>query len=225
VKAQILVVEDDVATQELVTSLLVSSGHTTITADDGASAIEKARALEPDLIIMDLGLPDRDGLEVCREIRETSDALILMLTGRDDEVDTVLGLKMGADDYVTKPFGARELTARVEALTRRMNSGQPSCNGFVVGDLAVDPTGREVTVEGAEVQLTKLEFDILETLCERPAHVFTRDALIERVWGHDWHGDGHLVDVHVANIRKKIDSAGGPSHIKTVRGVGFRMVA
>ena len=228
-KARVLVVDDAPEFLELVAGLLRKEGYDVTEAADGAAAIGGIGDVDPDLVVLDLSLPDLDGMEVCRQIRERTDAYVLMLTARDAEVDRVMGLKTGADDYMTKPFSPRELSARVEALLRRPRaSSQPAASRpgedeLVFGDLVIRPLAREVEVAGAAIELTRIEFDILGVLSERPRMVFSRAALRERVWGDNWFGDDHVVDVHIANLRKKIDLGDGPSHVRTVRGVGYRM--
>ena len=168
---------------------------------------------------------------MCRKVRAFSDAYVLMLTARGDEVDRVVGLEVGADDYMTKPFSPRELVARVRAMLRRPrrrrlpDGARRRAPAARFGSLEVDPLGHIVLVEGEEVQLTRIEFDLLETLTSKPAMVFSRALLRERVWGPDWFGDDHVVDVHIANLRKKIDQRRPTSHVRTVRGVGYRMAA
>jgi DNA-binding response OmpR family regulator len=186
--------------------------------------VERARAYLPDVIILDLGLPEVDGVDVCREIRTFSDAYIVMLTARQDEVDKLIGLSMGADDYVTKPFSVRELLARIQAMLRRPRAALARTGKRRVGDLVVDPEAREVWIGEKKVELTRLEFDLLDTLSAHPKVVFSRSRLLARVWGTDWVGDGHVVDVHMANLRRKIgDDPKVPRYIRTVRGVGYRM--
>jgi DNA-binding response OmpR family regulator len=181
----------------------------------------------PDVIVLDLGLPGIDGVEVCRQVRTFSDAYIIMLTARAEEIDKLIGLSVGADDYLTKPFSPRELVARVRAMLRRPRAETAPSQDQVrrFGDLTVDPQAREVTVAGRIVELTRTEFDILEALSSQPRRVFSRRALVTDVWGSDWFGDDHLVDVHIAHIRAKLaaDNAAGAGHITTVRGVGYRM--
>jgi DNA-binding response OmpR family regulator len=175
------------------------------------------------VILLDLGLPDADGTDLCRELRGISDAYILMLTARDDEVDKVLGLKLGADDYVTKPYSPRELTARIEALLRRpRNAVAEPVDERHVGDLVVRPLSHDVLLDGRSLQLTRIEFAILDALTESPSRVLSREQLRSRVWGDDWFAGDHSLDVHMANLRRKID-ANGVAHIRTVRGVGYRM--
>ncbi|MEM9204260.1 MAG: response regulator transcription factor [Actinomycetota bacterium] len=222
----ILIVEDAPEFVQLIQAALERGGNYAIEiVNDGVAALERAREIDPDLVVLDLGLPGADGIEVCRELRTFTDAYVLMLTGRDDEVDRLVGLAVGADDYVTKPFSARELAARVQVLLRRPRTPTAPVEqtGIVeLGDLRIDTLGREVAIDGDVVELTKLEFDLLATLASRPEMVFTRQLLLESVWGGEWFGDDHLVSVHIANLRKKIDRD-GRNHVTTVRGVGYRL--
>lgn len=209
--------------------LLEREGYTTTAATDGEQAIELARSFEPDVIVLDLALPKLDGVEVCRQVRTFSDAYVIMLTSRSDEVDRVVGLEVGADDYMTKPFSPRELVARVRAMLRRPRTpalGTDPAAGdgpLQIGDLVIDGPGRTVAIGDDEISLTRIEFDLLATLSSQPAMVFSRALLRDLVWGPDWFGDDHVVDVHIANLRKKIDRGAERSHIRTVRGVGYRM--
>lgn len=226
---RVLVVDDAPEFIEMLVPLLEREGYTTRTATDGEEAIEVARAFAPDVIVLDLDLPKLDGVDVCRQVRTFSDAYVIMLTARADEVDRVVGLEVGADDYMTKPFSPRELVARVRAMLRRPrtspSAGAQESDVRTFGPLEVDPLGHVVRVDGDEVQLTRIEFDLLETLSSKPAMVFSRALLRERVWGPDWFGDDHVVDVHIANLRKKIDLDGEASFVRTVRGVGYRLAA
>ncbi|MEO0495098.1 MAG: response regulator transcription factor [Actinomycetota bacterium] len=225
----VLVVEDAPEFRQLLDAVLVGEGYDVSVATDGSTAIEAARTADPDVIVLDLGLPDIDGIEVCRRLREFTDAYIVMLTGRDDEVDRLLGLTTGADDYMTKPFSPRELVARIQVLMRRPRStgsapaaSAVSANVICAGDVEIDTDAHEVRIGGVEVDLTRIEFDLLVTLAGRPTMVFSRQMLLDQVWGTDWYGDDHVVDVHIANLRKKIDRD-GVGHIRTVRGVGYRL--
>jgi len=224
---RVLVVDDAPEFIEMLVPLLEREGYNTRSAADGEQAIAAARSFAPDVIVLDLGLPKLDGVDVCRQVRTFSDAYVIMLTARADEVDRVVGLEVGADDYMTKPFSPRELVARVRAMLRRprtSTSAAPSGADLrTFGPLEVDPLGHVVRVGGDEVQLTRIEFDLLETLSSKPAMVFSRSLLRERVWGPDWFGDDHVVDVHIANLRKKIDLRGEDSFVRTVRGVGYRL--
>jgi DNA-binding response OmpR family regulator len=223
---RVLVVDDAPEFIEMLVPLLEREGYTTATATDGEAALDVARSFAPDVIVLDLGLPKMDGVDVCRQVRTFSDAYVIMLTARADEVDRVVGLEVGADDYLTKPFSPRELVARVRAMLRRPRSpagpdDAPGVRRF--GGLEIDPLGHVVRIDGNEVQLTRIEFDLLESLSSKPTMVFSRALLRERVWGPDWFGDDHVVDVHIANLRKKIDPEDGPSFVRTVRGVGYRL--
>jgi len=221
-----LVVDDEPDIVQLIAPLLEREGLEVSVASNGPHALEVARAVTPDLVILDLTLPRLDGIEVCRELRTFSDAYVLMVTARDDETDLLVGLAVGADDYITKPFSPRELVARVRARLRRPRSAvaeEPARRKF--GDLCVDSVARSVMIAGEEVELTKIEFDILDTLTARPRMAFSRAMIIEAVWGEDWVGDDHLVDVHVGNLRRKLgDDPRKPRYVRTVRGVGYRMV-
>ncbi len=219
----VLVVEDAPEFARIVVTVLESAGHRVRLATTIAEALAEMDIHVPDVVILDLGLPDGDGLDLCRMIRERSSAYVLMLTGRDDEVDKLLGFRLGADDYVTKPFSARELAARVEALLRRPRAEPGGDTTRVFGELCIDTAAREVTVAGALADLTRIEFDLLDTLSASPKVVFNRQQLIDRVWGPGWFGDDHVVDVHIANLRKKIDMADAKSWVRTVRGVGYSM--
>lgn len=226
--ARVLVVDDEVALAGVVAAYLSRAGYDTRMAHTGPDAVQAVRDHHPDVVILDLGLPGLDGIEVCRQIRTFSDCYVIILTARADEIDTLIGLSVGADDYVTKPFSTRELVARVQTVLRRPRAsatgGVPVEQAPVVfGDLWIDAAGREVRVSGASVDLTPTEFDILATLALRPGLAFSRQQILERVWG-EWVGDDHVVDVHVANLRRKLgDDPGQPRYVRTVRGVGYRM--
>ena len=223
-----MVVEDETELAGLVGSYLERDGFEVTLSYDGALAVRVAREVDPDVIVLDLGLPGLDGVEVCRQIRTFSDAYIVMLTARSDEVDTVVGLSVGADDYMTKPFSPRELSARIQAMLRRPRPlgqhGDTSDTMRTFGPLVIDPVGREVWLEGEPVALTRTEFDLLATLSGRPQMAFSRRQLIEDVWGPAWVGDEHLVDVHIGHLRHKLgDDAAEGRFVRTVRGVGCRM--
>lgn len=218
-RARVLVVDDEEAILEFVTVGLAHEGYVTRTALDGRAAVETFHAFNPDLIVLDLMLPDRDGLEVCREIRATSSVLILMLTARGEMMDRVTGLDSGADDYLAKPFRLPELMARVRALLRRSGRGGES-NVLTRGPLNLDTLARRVQVEGRNVDLTRREFDLLEMLLQRPGQVFTREQILSRIWGFDFMGDTNVVDVHISAIRGKL---GNRSAIRTVRGIGYSL--
>ena len=218
----VLVVEDAPEFQHLHRESLSKAGYRVSVAGDGARALEIARSVDPSVIILDLVLPDADGMDLCAEFRRFTDAYIIMVTGRTGEVDKLVGLAAGADDYVTKPFSSRELVARVGVLLRRPRGMQNERSDVRdLGDLTVDISAREVQLDGELCALTKIEFDLLDALTEDPNVVRSRQSLIGHVWGPNWVGDTHVIDVHLANLRKKIDS-NGTKHIKTVRGVGYR---
>lgn len=220
-----LVVDDEVPLVRVITGYLEREGFDVVTAGDGERAVELARTEAPDVIILDLMLPGIDGIEACRRIRGFSDAYVVMLTARAEELDKVIGLSTGADDYMTKPFSPRELVARVRSMLRRPRTERPSHPRGVrrVGDLVIDPETREVLRDERPVALTRTEFDLLCALAERPRVVLSREQLLERVWGGEWFGDEHVVDVHVANLRHKLGDTGAEGrYIQTVRGVGYR---
>lgn len=223
--AEILVVDDEEPLVRLVGDYLRRDGFTVTGVGDGDEAVRRARELRPDVVVLDVGLPGMDGVEVCRQIRTFSDCYILMLTARAEEIDRLVGLSVGADDYVTKPFSPRELVLRVKAMLRRPRRRATSgAREYRVGPLIVDVAGREVRLAENPVDLTPTEFDVLVTLMSDPGAAFSRSELITRVWGEDWVGDKHLVDVHVGHLRRKLgDSAGDPRFIRTVRGVGYKM--
>lgn len=222
---RVLVVDDEVPLTGVIESYLVREGFLVDVAHDGPAAVEAARTGQPVLIVLDVMLPGFDGLEACRQIRQFSDAYIIMLTARDEEVDKVLGLSMGADDYLVKPFSPRELIARVKAMLRRPRVAAQHVEAptsITIGSLQIDPVARTVTAEGSAVDLTRTEFDLLAAMASRPKAVLTRRQLIEAVWGPDWFGDEHVVDVHVGHVRTKLnDNASEPRYIRTVRGVGY----
>jgi DNA-binding response OmpR family regulator len=222
----VLVVEDEAAIRRVIAGYLEQDGFTVTEAADGISAVQSARASSPDVIVLDLGLPGLDGIEVCRQVRTFTDAYIIMLTARSDEVDKLIGLSVGADDYLTKPFSARELVARIHVMLRRPRapSGPISDVTRVFGDLKIDVAAREVTLAGKPIDLTRTEFDILDLLGAQPRRVRTRAVIVEEVWGPGWVGDERVVDVHVAHLRAKLaDDTSSPRYVVTVRGVGFRM--
>lgn len=224
----VLVVDDEAVLAGVVASYLDRAGFDTTITGDGLEAVDLARRLDPTVIILDLGLPGLDGVEVCRQIRTFSDCYLIMLTARTDEVDVLIGLSVGADDYVTKPFSARELVARVQAMLRRPRTSGDAAPLPVrrFGELEVDPSAREARLAGSTVELTPTEFDLLAVLSARPRLAFSRRQLIETIWGDVGAGDEHLVDVHVANLRRKLgDEVSAQRYIITVRGVGYRMGA
>lgn len=227
-----LVVEDEESIRRVVVGYLRQEGFAVIEADDGLLALERAALDKPDVIVLDLMLPGLDGIEVCRRLRMFTDAYIIMLTARSEEIDKLIGLSVGADDYLTKPFSPRELVARIRAMMRRPRAGSIDDVSQVrrFGSLNIDPQSREVRLGDQLVDLTRTEFDILDVLSARPQRVHTRRQVIDEVWGSDWFGDDRLVDVHISHIRAKLavaaegtEDAAEPRYILTVRGVGFRM--
>lgn len=228
-RLRVLVVEDEVELATVVASYFEHEGYLVETAVDGPTAVEKARIGKPDLIVLDLMLPGFDGIEVCRQVRTFSDAYILMLTARDEEVDKIVGFAVGADDYLVKPFSPRELIARSKAILRRPRSHgeegrEMMSTALHFGALTIDPSSHLVTAGENPIELTRTEFDLLEIMVESPKNIFSRRQLLELVWGGDWYGEIHVVDVHVGHLRKKLADAGMPeSTIRTVRGVGYGM--
>ena len=221
-KLTVLVVDDEIALAGVVAGYLEREGFHVVQAHDGPTAVELAESLRPDLIVLDVMLPGFDGVEVCRRIRHFTDAYVIMLTARDEEVDKIVGLSVGADDYLVKPFSPRELIARVQAMLRRPRSTPASPAVTTHGDLVLDEESRTVTVAGNPVELTRTEFDLLATMSARPRLAFSRRQLIDEVWGSDWYGDEHLVDVHIGHLRRKLgDDAVEPRFVRTVRGVGY----
>ncbi len=220
-----LVVDDAAEQLNLVSALLAKEGFDVRSAADGEEALRLARTHEPDVVVLDLSLPGVDGVEVCRRLRVFSDAYVIMLTSRTEEIDLLVGLSVGADDYMTKPFSPRELTARVRTLQRRPRDQDRSNRVRKFGELEVDADARTVRVADEEVELTRIEFDLLDALTECPRLTYQRATLLERVWGPNWFGDSHVVEVHMANLRNKLgDDPKRPRFIKTVRGIGYRMV-
>jgi two-component system, OmpR family, response regulator len=243
-----VVVEDDLDIQMLLSRILGMQGFDVVVASHGVAGLERIREHQPDLVTLDLNLPDLDGTEVCRRMREFSDAYVVMVTARADEIDELLGLQIGADDFVTKPFSPRALGARITAMFRRPRSGsseaeltgtvgsaagelgQASVAGeagtaSVHGPVSVDTESRTVHVGGKEVVLTRTEFDLLAAFLGAPRRVWTREALLRLVWGDEWATDEHLVEVHIGNLRRKIRAGGSDTQIiRTVRGVGYGLV-
>ncbi len=218
----VLVVEDEASIASFVALYLKNAGYNVKTAANGSEALSQTATGDVSLIILDLMLPDLDGIEVCRRIRKTSDVPILMLTARDEDVDKIIGLEVGADDYLTKPFNPRELVARVKSILRRATPEGKDRESAVIrhGDLCVDAGRREVRVGDDEIQLAPKEFDLLWELLDHRGLVLTRDQLLERVWGYTFAGDTRTVDVHVRQLRRKLDEA---SPIVTVWGVGYKV--
>jgi DNA-binding response OmpR family regulator len=218
----VLVVDDERHIVDLVRLYLEKDGFAVVAAHDGPEALERHARHDPDLVILDVMLPKLDGFEVCREIRRRGDTPVLMLTARDDDVDAIVGLELGADDYVTKPFNPRALVARVKAILRRTDATARAGRPIAVGALRIDPRRREATVGERDLGLRAREFDLLAALARDPGVVLTRDALLEDVWGTDFPGETRTVDVHVSELRRKLAPDGPP--IETIRGVGYRLV-
>lgn len=216
---RVLVVEDDQDVRDVILTALGREHFELRHADDGRSAVDLAQEFEPDVILLDLNLPELSGIDVCQRVRKFSDAYILMLTASDALSDKLIGLSAGADDYVIKPCSMPEVVARIRALMRRTRVSSTANPVRAFGELRVDPAGREVFVGHTAVTLTRIEFDLLDVLSTDPKAVVSRGRLLERVWGPNWHGDDHVVDVHMSNLRHKIGSA----FIRTVRGVGYRL--
>ena len=222
VPSSVLVADDERHIVQLVKLYLSNEGYRVETAADGQEALDKARRLRPDLVVLDLMMPRLDGLEVCRRLRKESNVPVIMLTARTEDVDKIVGLELGADDYVTKPFNPRELVARVKAVLRRTTTAHDHDVTLDVGNVHIDPARREVHVGGRPVQLRAKEFDLLLALAQEEGRVLTREALLSRVWGYEYLGDSRTVDVHVTWLRDKL--AGSTAQVQTVRGVGYKLV-
>jgi DNA-binding response OmpR family regulator len=225
--ARILIVDDEPSIVDMLAYNLKRANYEVITAGDGQEALEKARAQDPDLIILDLMLPAVDGLDVCRALRRERDVPIIMLTARDSEIDRVVGLELGADDYVVKPFSVRELMARVKNVLRRTAPSplEAAAAARRVGLLAIDPARREASWDGHPLDLTALEFDLLYTLMRHAGQVLSREQLVEQVWGYDYYGDLRVVDAAVKRLRTKLRGAATNAEpVETVRGVGYKLV-
>lgn len=220
-QARILVVDDEPSILKLVSAYLKPEGYQVFTATDGVEGLKAFRQHRPDLVILDLMLPGMDGLEVLAQLRRESDAYVILLTARAEETDKVVGLTVGADDYLTKPFSPRELTARVKAALRRLRGavGAPSGETLVFRHVRIDIGSRQVFVDDQPVELTAIEFDLLRVLAENRGRVLSREQLLEKVWGYDYFGEARVVDVHIGHIRQKL---GIGDLIATVRGVGYR---
>jgi DNA-binding response OmpR family regulator len=218
-KGTIVVVDDEPNIADLVDLYLAREGFRVLKTGTGEAGLQAVKDHRPRLVVLDVGLPDVDGLEVCKRLRATSQIPVIFLTARDSEVDRVLGLELGGDDYLTKPFSPAELVARVKAVLRRVDGGA-AAEVIQCGQVAVDAGRREVRVDGKPVEFTTKEFDLLRYLAERPGLALSRQQILDGVWGYDWYGDARTVDVHIAQVRKKLGDA---VEIKTVRGVGYRL--
>lgn len=219
----ILIVDDDPRLRDLVRLTLERAGHAVLTAGDGRAALVHAAREAPELIVLDVGLPEMDGFEVCRRLRASSDVPILFLTARDDEIDRVVGLELGADDYVTKPFSPRELAARVKAILKR--AAGPSARMLVQGAIVLDPSARSCAVAGVEVALTATEFRILELLMARPGQLMVRARMVDALWGTASPVWDRTLDSHLRNLRRKLAEAGAGEAIETLHGQGLRLAA
>ena len=224
----VLVIEDEKTLAGMIGAYLSRAGYQARVVHTGPEGVQAVRDQTPDVVILDLGLPGLDGIEVCRQIRTFTDCYVIVVTARKDAIDTLIGLSVGADDYVTKPFSVRELVARVQTVLRRPRTGTSRAHRqepvWVFGELHVDSVGQQVHLAGDPVALTPTERDLLMTLAERPTMAFSRRQLIDEVWGDDWVGDEHLVDVHIAHLRRKLgDDPDTARYISTVRGIGYRM--
>jgi two-component system, OmpR family, response regulator MtrA len=223
--ARILVVEDDPSIREVTAIGLGAAGFEVVTAADGVEGLERFRSEPIDLVLLDIMLPRLDGYEVCRQIRRTSTVPVVMLTARGDTIDVVVGLEAGADDYVRKPFDLPELIARIRAALRRAGAAGDEPARMRLGPLEIDIAGRTVARDGAEIPLTRTEFDLLLELARHPGQVLSRDVLLDRVWGYDYLGDSRLVDVAIQRLRAKVETdPGTPELIQTVRGAGYKAV-
>jgi len=225
---KILVIDDEQSVLNLVSAYLRPEGYTVYTALDGPGGLKAARSLKPDLVVLDIMLPGMDGLELLTHLRRESEVYVIMLTARSEETDKLIGLTVGADDYLTKPFSPRELVARIKAALRRygQSGGGPDSRLLNFPRLRIDPEARQVWKDDALIELTAIEFDLLYALAEHRGRVLSREQLLERVWGHDFYGEERVVDVHLGHIRRKIETdPTRPEWIVTVRGVGYRFEA
>jgi two-component system response regulator MtrA len=223
--SRILLVEDDPSIREVTAMGLGAAGFAVTTAADGVDALERFRSEPYDLVLLDIMLPRLDGYEVCRQIRKTSTVPVVMLTARGDTMDVVVGLEAGADDYVRKPFDLPELIARIRAALRRAGAAAGGPTELLIGPLVVDVAGRTVARDGADVPLTRTEFDLLHELVRHAGQVLSRDVLLDRVWGYDYLGDSRLVDVAIQRLRAKVEAdPAAPELIQTVRGAGYKAV-
>jgi DNA-binding response OmpR family regulator len=220
--ATILVVDDEISIQELVKLYLEKEGFRVESAGSGKEALQLLDAIKPSLVVLDIMLPDMSGFDVCRELRQRADVPVLMLTARKDDIDKILGLEMGADDYLTKPFNPRELVARIRAVLRRTGSGQRPGKLIEAGNLRIDRARREVTVAGTAAKLRTKEFELLTALAQNFGIVLTRERLLEMIWETDYYGETRTVDMHINHLRDRLSAA--DVEIETVRGVGYKLV-
>jgi two-component system response regulator ResD len=223
--ATVLVVDDEPIVREVVVRYLAREGHRTLEAADGDAARAQIEQADPDLVVLDVMLPGMDGLDLCRWIRSSSELPVIMLTARGEEADRIVGLELGADDYVTKPFSPRELAARVRSVLRRATPAETTAELLTVGGVVLERATREARKHGAEIRLTVKEFDLLWFLASHPRRVFSRDQLMSSVWGYTTALDTGTVTVHIRRLREKIeDTPSAPAHLQTVWGVGYRLV-
>lgn len=220
----ILVVEDEVSIQRVIRTYLESENFRVVCVDNGLAVLDQASNLKPDLIILDLMLPGMDGMEIAARLRQESDVYILILTARTEEADRVAGLRLGADDYLTKPFSPRELVARVQAILRRRRNLEPASNILRFEHLSIDPDRHEVNIPEQLIELTTTEFKVLLELARHAGRVLTREQLMDRVWGTDFFGTDRVVDVYIGQVRRKLEQATGENLIQSVRGVGYKFV-
>jgi len=220
---RILIVDDEAPLRTALRAYLEREGYVVRTAQNGPSSLAEASAFKPDLVVLDIMLPGMNGLEVLQRLRHESDVYVLLLTAKADETDKIIGLGLGADDYMTKPFSPRELVARVQALLRRTRASATDRHDMQFGRIRIDPAARQVWKGAAEVDLTPIEYALLFALASHSKRVLSREQLIEQVWGHDYYGEDRVIDVHIGRLRRKIeDDATTPSLISTVRGIGYR---
>lgn len=223
---KILVVDDEEHIAELISYNLTSNGYKVVIANNGIDAIKLVIEEKPNLILLDLMIPGKDGYDVCKDVRSNSEIRntpIIMLTAKSEEVDKILGLELGADDYITKPFSVRELLARVKAVLRRFSIVEPESNVLTFGDLVADFDKREILVKDKKLDLTLKEFELLEILIRNKGKILTRDTLLDKIWGYEYIGETRTVDVHIRYLRKKIEADDkNPKFIETIRGVGYR---
>jgi len=224
---KVLVVDDEPELREMVRRYLEAEDFAVTEAGDGEAALGMIAAQDPDIVVLDVTMPSRDGFEILQELRRTTNVPVIMLTARSEEIDRVIGLTVGADDYLTKPFSPRELVARIRAVLRRTRAGPDETDRHLrFAGLEIDQAAREIRCDNESVDLSMLEFDLLTALARSPGRVFSRSQLLERVWGWDYYGVDRVVDVHIGNIRKQLgDDADDPRFISTVRGIGYKFIA
>lgn len=218
----VLVVDDDYNICDLITMYLEKEGYKVVTANDGVRALEVFKAATPDMVLLDIMLPGMDGIDVCREIRRISRVPVIMLTAKGETFDKVLGLEIGADDYIVKPFEPREVIARIKAVLRRVQANKPETEELVFSGLVINLTTYTLLINGKETEVPKKELELLYYLASNPNRVFSRDALLDKVWGYDFYGNSRTVDVHIHRLREKLDGVSESWRLKTVSGVGYK---